>query len=128
MVEREGKVVTAHYDDLNLSAKGDNLQTAMSALCGQIVASYENAEKCADSMDSPPTQAYAFLKQIIVETQPKAWEEIKQLYAEKLKAFPYVDKGYINISSPDYADVIILILSDESADRIEEFGANRSGD
>ncbi len=119
VVEREGKAVTAHYDDLNLSAEGDNLQTAMSALCGQIVASYENAEKCADSMDSPPTQAYAFLKQIIVETQPKAWEEIKQLYAEKLRAFPYVDKGYINISSPDYADVII-ILSDESADRIAQ--------
>ena len=119
VVDRKGEVVTAHYDDLNLSAEGDNLQTAMSALCGQIVASYENAEKCADSMDNPPTQAYAFFKQIIVETPPKVWEEIKQLYAEKLKAFPYVDKGYINISAPDYADVII-VLSDESADRIEE--------
>ena len=119
VVDREGEVVTAHYDDLNLTAVGDHLGAAISALCGEIVAYYEDAQKSVDRETNPPTQEQAFLKQIIIETPPKAWEEIKQLYAEKLKAFPYVDKGYINISSPDYADVII-VLSDESADRIEE--------
>ena len=117
VVEREGEVVTAHYDDLNLTAVGDHLGAAISALCGEIVAYYEKTQKSADRESNPPTQAQAFLKQMIVETQPKAWEEIKLLYAEKLKAFPYVDKGYIDISASDYAD-IILILSDESADRI----------
>ena len=119
VVEREDEVVTAHYDDLNLSAMGENLQAAISDLCGEIVAYYEDAQKSVDRETNPPTQEQAFLKQIIVETPPKVWEEIKLLYAEKLKAFPYVDKGYINISAPDYADVII-VLSDESADRIEQ--------
>ncbi len=119
VVEREGEVVTAHYDDLNLTAVGDHLQAAISALCGEIVAYYEKAQKSADQEGNVPTQEHAFLEQIIVETQPKVWEEIKQLYAEKLKAFPYVDRGYINISAPDYADVVI-ILSDESADRIAQ--------
>ena len=119
VVEREGEVVTVHYDDLNLTAVGDNLQTAMMGLCGEIVAHYENVQNSTDREGDRRTQEQAFLKQIIVETQPKAWEEIKQLYAEKLKAFPYVNKGYINISAPDYADVII-ILSDESADRIAQ--------
>ena len=31
--------------------------------------------------------------------------------------FPFVDKGFINISAPDYADVIIIV-SDDSSDRI----------
>ena len=119
VVERTGDTVTANYDDLGLQAAGDNLETAISRLCGQIVTYYEKAQKSADRETNSPTQEQAFLKQIIVETQPKAWEEIKQLYAEKLTAFPYVDKGYINISAPDYADVVI-ILSDESADRIKQ--------
>lgn len=119
VVEREGEVVTAHYDDLNLTAVGDHLQAAISALCGEIVAYYEDAQKSVHREGGLPTPEQAFLRQIIDETHPKAWDEIKQLYAEKLKAFPYVDKGYINISAPDYADVII-ILSDESADRIKQ--------
>lgn len=119
VVEREGEVVTVHYDDLNLTAVGDHLGAAISALCGEIVANYENMQNSTDREGGLPTQEQVFLKQIIDETQPKVWEEIKQLYAEKLKAFPYVDRGYINISAPDYADVII-ILSDESADRIAQ--------
>lgn len=119
VVEREGEVVTAHYDDLNLTAVGDHLQAAISALCGEIVAYYEDAQNFTDRGGGLPTPEQEFLKQIIVETQPKAWDEIKLLYAEKLKAFPYVDKGYIDISAPDYADVVI-ILSDESADRIAQ--------
>ena len=119
VVEREGEVVTAHYDDLNLTAVGDHLQAAISALCGEIVACYEEAQKSVDREGGLSTREQAFLKQIIVETQPKARDEIKQLYREKLKAFPYVDKGYISISAPDHADVVI-ILSDESADRIKQ--------
>ncbi|MDE0298619.1 MAG: hypothetical protein OXN17_08310 [Candidatus Poribacteria bacterium] len=119
VVEREGEVVTVHYDDLNLTAVGDNLQTAISALCGEIVANYEDAQNSTDREGGLQTQEQAFLKQIIDETRPEDWEEIKQLYAEKLKAYPYVNKGYINISAPEYADVII-ILSDESADRIAQ--------
>ena len=119
VVEREGQTVTVHYDDLNLTAEGDDLQSAISGLCEEIAAHYEEAHKASDREGNLSTQQDSFLKQIIVETQPKAWEEIKQLYAEKLKAYPYVDKGYINISAPDYADVVI-ILSDESADRIEQ--------
>ena len=119
VVEREGEVVTANYDDLELQATGDDLRAAISHLCGEIVAYYEKTQKSADREGGLPTQEQTFLKQIIGEIQPKVWDEVKQLYAEKLKAFPYVDSGYINISAPDYADVII-VLSDESADRIEE--------
>ena len=119
VIERAGDIVTANYDDLELQATGNDLKAAISDLCGEIVAYYEKAQKSADQETNPPTQEQEFLKQIIVETPPKVWEEIKQLYAEKLKAFPYVDSGYINISEPDYADVII-ILSDESADRIAQ--------
>ena len=119
VVERTGDIVTANYDDLELQATGDDLKTAILRLCGEIATYYEKTQTSADREGNFPPQEHAFLKQIIVETQPKAWDEVKQLYAEKLKAFSYVDKGYINISTPDYADVII-ILSDESADRIEE--------
>ena len=119
VVERTGDTVTANYDDLGLQVAGDNLETAISRLCGEIVAYYEEAQKSVDREGGLPIEEQAFLKQIIVETQPKAWDEVKQLYAGKLKAFPYVDKGYINISAPDYADVII-VLSDESADRIAQ--------
>ena len=56
--------------------------------------------------------------QILETNLPKAWQELKQLYREKLQAIPYVQEGYINISAPEYADVILL-LSDYSVDRIE---------
>ena len=119
VIERAGDIVTANYDDLELQATGDDVKAAISHLCGQIVAYYEQAKNSSDREGNLSTQQDSFLKQIIVETQPKAWEEIKQLYVEKLKAYPYVDKGYINISAPDYADVII-VLSDESANRIAQ--------
>ena len=53
------------------------------------------------------------------EIQPETWEDVKQLYREKLEVIPYVRKGYINISAPHYADVMIL-LSDESVERIKQ--------
>ena len=119
VIERMDDIVIAHYDDLGLNGGGVDVQAAISDLCGKIVADYEEAQTSAGRENNPPARSRAFLKQIIVETQPKAWDEIKRLYREKLKAFPYVDKGYIHISAPDYADVFI-ILSDESSDRIVE--------
>lgn len=118
LVNRADDVVKAKYY-FELDGSGGNVEEAISDLCGKIFVHYEAAQKYADHKGNPSTQQHSFFKQMIVETQPKAWEEIKQLYAEKLKAFPYVDKGYIDISAPDYADVII-ILSDESAERIKQ--------
>ncbi len=116
-IERTGDVIAASYDDLDLSGKGEDVKAAISDLCGKIVARYEG--ECADRKGDSPTQAHTFLRQIIVEIQPNAWDEVKELYKERLKAFPYVHKGYINIFTPNYADVII-VLSEESADRIEQ--------
>jgi hypothetical protein len=62
-------------------------------LCARIVVYYEGLKESVDQSGDLPTQEYTFLKQIIVESQPKRWEEVKQLYQEKLKAFPYVQKG-----------------------------------
>ena len=64
------------------------------------------------------SQEYTFLKQVIEEIQPKAWEEVKQLYREKLEGIPYVQKGYIKIDGKD-ADVII-VLSKESVEIIKQ--------
>ena len=119
LIEREGDVVAANYDDLDLSGKGEDVKSAISDLCGKIVACYDGAREPADRNGDSPTQEYTFLRQIIVEIQPAAWDEVKELYRERLKGFSYVQKGYINISMPDYAAVII-ILSEESVDRIEQ--------
>ena len=119
LIEREGDVVAANYDDLDLSGKGEDVKSAISDLCGKIVACYDGARESAHRNGDSPTQEYTFLRQIIVEIQPAAWEEVKELYRERLKGFSYVQKGYINISMPDYAAVII-ILSEESVDRIEQ--------
>ena len=119
LIERENGVVSASYDDLDLSGEGGDVKGAISDLCGKIVARYEEMRECADQNGGSPTGGYAFLKQIIVEIQPDAWSEVKRLYQERLKAFPYVQKGYINIAETDYAEVII-ILSEESVDRIEQ--------
>ena len=88
-------------------------------MCGKIVACYNGARESADRNADSPTQENTFLRQIIVEIQPAAWDEVKELYRERLKGFSYVQKVYINISMPDYAAVII-ILSEESVDRIEQ--------
>ena len=119
LIEREGDVVAANYDDLDLSGKGEDVKSAISDLCGKIVACYDGARESADRNADSPTQENTFLRQIIVEIQPAAWDEVKELYRERLKGFSYVQKVYINISMPDYAAVII-ILSEESVDRIEQ--------
>ena len=119
VIESDAGVVTATYDDLDLIGTGGDMKAAMSDLCGQIVELYEAAQHCVEGADRLPNQEYAFLQQIIAEVQPKAWDEVQEAYHGKLKAFPFVEKGYINISASDFADVII-ILSDESAERIEQ--------
>lgn len=58
------------------------------------------------------------LKQTIEEFQPPAWQELKQLYGEKLEEVPYVQEGYIKIEGKE-AEAIIVI-SEYSVDRIEQ--------
>ena len=113
LIERADGTVTATYDDVELYGTGDNVKAAMSDLCTKIVARYEElGERAAKS------QEYKFLKQIIQEVEPPAWQELKQLYKERLKKIPYVQEGYIKINGKD-ADVIIVI-SEYSVDRIEQ--------
>ena len=112
LIERAGDTVTANYEDVELYSTGESVKAAISDLCAKIVAHYEELQ--ANGVKS---QDYMFLKQIIEAIQPPAWEELKQLYREKLEAIPYVQKGYINING-NSADVII-ILSEESVVKIE---------
>ena len=119
VIERSGGLVTANYDDLRLEAKGDDVNDVLSDLCRKIIACYDEVQERADRKGTAHSPEHAFLKQIIVETQPRVWEEVKQLYREKLKLFPFVEKGFINVSAPDYAEVII-ILSDDASDRIQQ--------
>jgi hypothetical protein len=113
LIERAEGTVTATYDDVELCGIGDSVKAAISGLCKKIVARYEELrERAAKS------QEYKFLKQIIQEVEPPAWQELKQLYRERLEEIPYVKKGYIKINGKD-ADVIIVI-SEYSVDRIEQ--------
>ena len=103
LIERAADTVTATYDDVELRGTGDSVKAAMSDLCAKIVTRYEELG------ESPAkSQEYKFLKQIIKEIEPPAWQELKQLYREKLEKIPYVQKGYIKINGKD-ADVIIVI-------------------
>ena len=113
LIERADDAVTATYDDVELCGTGDSVRAAISDLCTKIVAYYEELEESAAK-----SQEYTFLKQVIEEIQPKAWEEVKQLYREKLEGIPYVQKGYIKIDGKD-ADVII-VLSEESVEIIKQ--------
>ena len=112
LVEKVDDAVTATYDDMELCGTSDSVKTAMSDLCAKIVARYEELGKSAAK-----SQEYTFLKQIIEEVEPPAWQELKQLYKEKLLEIPYVQEGYIKINGKD-ADVIIVI-SEYSVDRIK---------
>ena len=113
LIEKADDAVTATYDDVELCGTGDSVRAAISDLCTKIVAYYEELEESAAK-----SQEYTFLKQVIEEIQPKAWEEVKQLYREKLEGIPYVQKGYIKIDGKD-ADVII-VLSKESVEIIKQ--------
>ena len=113
LIERADDAVTATYDDIELCGIGDSVKAAMSDLCAKIVARYEELG------ESPAkSQEYRFLKRIIEEVEPPAWQELKQLYKEKLAEIPYVKAGYIKINGKD-ADVVI-VLSEYSVARIEQ--------
>ena len=112
LIERADDTVTTTYDDIGLCGMGDSVKAAISDLCGKIVARYEELGKSPTK-----SQEHTFLKQIIEEIEPPAWQELKQLYKEKLEEIPYVKKGYIKINGRD-ADVIIVI-SEYSVDRIK---------
>ena len=113
LIERADDTVTATYDDIELCGMGDSVKEATLDLCAKIVARYEELrERAAKS------QEYKFLKQIIQEVEPPAWQELKQLYGEKLEKIPYVQEGYIKIDGNN-ADVVI-VLSEYSVDRIEQ--------
>ena len=124
IIVRKGDSVTANYDDIDVCGAGDCVKTAISDVCEKIVEHYEMLREGVNPHDGLPTQDYAFLKQIIEEIPPKAvsstrWDEAKRFYQEMLSAIPYVNEGYINISAPNYADVI-LILSEKSVDLIKQ--------
>ena len=112
LIERADGTVTATYDDIELCGIGDSVKAAISDLCAKIVARYEELRESAVK-----SQEYRFLKRIIEEVEPPAWQELKQLYKERLEEIPYVKKGYIKINGKD-ADVIIVI-SEYSVDRIK---------
>ena len=112
LIERADGTVTATYDDVELYGIGDSVKAAISDLCAKIVARYEELRESAVK-----SQEYRFLKRIIEEVEPPAWQELKQLYKERLEEIPYVKKGYIKINGKD-ADVIIVI-SEYSVDRIK---------
>lgn len=112
LIERAEGTVTTTYDDVELCGIGDSVKAAMSDLCAKIVVRYEELGK-----SSAKSQEYTFLKQIIEEIEPPAWQELKQLYKEKLEEIPYVKEGYIKIEGKE-ADVVIVI-SEYSVDRIK---------
>ena len=113
LIERADDTVTATYDDIELCGMGDSVKAAMSDLYAKIVVRYEELG------ESPAkSQEYTFLKQIIEEIEPPAWQELKKLYKERLEEIPYVKEGYIKINGKD-ADVIIVI-SEYSVTRIEQ--------
>ena len=113
LIERADDTVTATYDDVELCGTGDSVKEAMSDLCAKIVARYEELGESAAK-----SQEYTFLKRIIEAVEPPAWQELKQLYREKLEEISYVQEGYIKIDGNN-TDVI-LVLSEYSVDRIEQ--------
>ena len=111
LIKRDDDVVTANYDDLDLSGKGGDVKAAISDLCGKIVARYEG--ECADQKADSSPQEHTFLRQIVVEIQPELvssqlWEEVKQFYRERLEVIPDVQKGYVK-QEPEYVRAIILV-------------------
>ena len=113
LIEKADDTVTATYDDVKLYGAGGSVKAAMSDLCAKIVARYEELEK-----STAKSQEYTFLNRIIEEIEPPAWQELKQLYREKLEETPYAQEGYIKIDGNN-AEVVI-VLSEESVEIIME--------
>ena len=113
LIEKADDTVTATYDDVKLYGAGGSVKAAMSDLCAKIVARYEELEK-----STAKSQEYTFLNRIIEEIEPPAWQELKQLYREKLEEIPYVQGGYIRIDGNNAE--IVIVLSEESVEIIME--------
>ena len=113
LIEKADDTVTATYDDVKLYGAGGSVEAAISDLCTKIIARYEELEK-----STAKSQEYTFLNRIIEEIEPPAWQELKQLYREKLEEIPYVQEGYIKIDGNN-ADVVI-VLTEESVEIIME--------
>ena len=113
LIERAEGTVTATYDDVELCGTGASVKEAISNLCTKIVACYEELGESAAK-----SQEYKFLKRIIEEVEPPAWQELKQLYKERLEEITYVQEGYIKIEGKE-AEAIIVI-SEYSVTRIEQ--------
>ena len=125
LIEREDNVVTAAYDDVQLHGIGSGVHVAISYSCTRIVAYSEELKVSVNRSGDLPLENYHsnlplkdMFRQIMGEVEPKEWQELKQLYREKLEEIPYVQEGYINIDGNN-ADVI-LVLSEYSVDRIEQ--------
>ena len=69
VIERDGDVVIAAYDDIDLYGTGADVQEAISDLCSAIVEYYEGLKEHADHLGDIPTQEFVFLKQVIEEVQ-----------------------------------------------------------
>ncbi|MCZ6676606.1 MAG: hypothetical protein O7E52_05080 [Candidatus Poribacteria bacterium] len=69
VIEREGDIVIAAYDDIDLYGTGTDIQEAISDLCAAIVEYYEGLKENENRLGDLPTQEYVFLKQMIIEVQ-----------------------------------------------------------
>ena len=112
-IERADDTVTATYDDAELCCTSDSVKAAISDLCEKIVARYEELGESTEK-----SQEYKFLKQIIEEVEPPAWQELKELYREKLEAIPYVQAGYVKTEGNNAK--VVIVLAEESVEIIEQ--------
>ncbi len=67
LIEEEGDVTIATYDDVDLYGTGEDEQEAISDLCAAIVEYYEGLKEHEGRLGEIPAQEYTFLKGIIVE-------------------------------------------------------------
>ena len=125
LIEREDNVVAATYDDVQLHGIGSGVHVTISHSYTRIVAYSEELKVTVDHSGDLPVEKYHsnlplkdVFRQIMGEVEPKAWQELKQVYREKLEEFPYVQEGCIKIDGNN-ADVVI-VLSEYSVDRIEQ--------
>ena len=70
-------LVTANYDDLRLEAMGDDVNNVLIGLVWENSSRVTTKlqERADSKKGTAPPSEQAFLKQIIVVTQPIAWQE-----------------------------------------------------
>ncbi len=87
LIERDDDRIIAIYHDVDMFDTGADVQEALSALCAAIIKYYETLKDNEENTGSLPSQAYAFLKHIIVEVEnesikPDPWLEIRGMFAD----------------------------------------------